>query len=124
MEVHTMEVGEVLIPISFFIAVATVIALWLLTRHRERLTMLDKGLSPEDIKSLYQRSTKAVGHPLSALKWGIVFACIGLAVLLGLWLQANYFVEGGVYPALIALFGGLGLITFYLISKRHFSDQI
>jgi len=119
-----MEAGEVLIPISFFIAVATVISLWFLTRHRERLTMLDKGLSPEDIKSLYQRSTKVVGHPLSSLKWGIVFVCIGLAVLIGLWLHANYFVEEGVYPALIALFGGAGLITFYLISKKHFSDQI
>jgi len=119
-----MEPGEVLIPISFFIAVATVIALWLLTRHRERLTMLEKGLSAEDIKTLYQRSTRAVGHPLHALKWGIVFACIGLAVLVGLWLHANYFVEEGVYPALIALFGGAGLITFYLISKKHFTDQI
>lgn len=108
--------GE-LIPMIFFLCVAAVWGLIALTRHKERMTMIEKGLKPEDIKSMYERGIIRM-NPLSSLKWGIVLVGVGLAVLLGMMLNNLYFVEEGVYPGLIALFGGLGLITFYMIAHK------
>ena len=79
--------------------------------------MLEKGLRPEDMKSLYDRGGMRI-NPLSSLKWGMIFVAVGIAALIGMYLHTNYFVEEGIYPALMCLFGGLGLIAFYLIANK------
>ena len=116
-----MNGPEVVIPIFFFICV---VAIWggiILTRHKERMTMMDKGMTPEDIKALYQRSTFRM-NPLSSLKWGIVFVAVGLAVLAGMWLRNTFYIQEGVFPGLIALFGGLGLIVFYVLAHKKVQE--
>lgn len=113
-----MSPGEALIPIIMFLTVGAILAGVILTRHRERMTIIEKGLRPEDMKALYERSTQRP-NPLSALKWGMVFLAIGLAVLAGMVLRDTYFVDEAVYPGLIALLGGLGLIAFYVIAGRR-----
>ena len=114
---------EELIPIFLFFVTGVVIALWLITRHRERLAMLDKGLSAEDIKSLYQRSNKMVGHPLTALKWGFILVAVGLAVIVGLYVDHLIDIDEVIYPGLIALFGGLALVRYYDIAKKQLKEQ-
>ena len=110
--------AELFVPIIFFFVIGGIIAAFVLTRHRERMTMLDRGLSPEDIKQLYVRSAGRFS-PFSSLKWGIVFLAVGLAVIIGMWLRETFYIPEGIYPALITLFAGIGLITFYLISRKH-----
>ncbi len=112
-----MQAHEVIVPVVFFLCIAGTWAFIVLTRHKERMTMIGKGLKPEDMKALYERGTWKM-NPLSSLKWGMIFASIGVAVLIGMYLHANYFVEEGIYPALMCLFGGLGLIVFYLLAKK------
>jgi hypothetical protein len=48
----------------------------------------------------------------------MVFVGIGLAAVIGNWLNNVYNVGDGVIPALMALFGGIGLITFYLVASK------
>jgi hypothetical protein len=48
----------------------------------------------------------------------MVFVCVGIAVLLGIWLHDAYGVEEGAMAGLIALLGGIGLIVFYLVANR------
>jgi len=110
--------AEIFVPIIFFFVTGGIIASFVLTRHRERMTMLDRGLSPEDIKQLYVRSAGRFS-PFSSLKWGVVFVSIGLAVIIGMWLRDSYFIGEGIYPALITLFAGIGLVTFYLITRKQ-----
>ncbi len=109
--------AEVFVPIIFFFVVGGIIASFVLTRHKERMTMLDRGLSPEDIKQLYERSA-GKANPYSSLKWGIVFLSIGLAVIVGMLLRETTYVEEGIYPALITLFGGAGLIVYYMTVRK------
>ena len=109
--------AELIVPTIFFLVVGGIIASFVLTRHKERMTMLDRGLSPEDIKQLYERSAGRF-NPYSSLKWGIVFVSIGLAVVIGMWLREVTYVEEGIYPALIALLGGAGLIIYYMIIRK------
>jgi hypothetical protein len=112
------RMSEVFIPIFFFLVVGGTIAVAILTKHRERLTMLEKGLTPQDIKSLYERSTARNQNIASALKWGIVFISIGLALLLGMWLREVYRIDEVVYFGLIALFGGTGLVIYYALANK------
>jgi sterol desaturase/sphingolipid hydroxylase (fatty acid hydroxylase superfamily) len=115
-----METQETLVPIIFFLVCGAAAIFAIYARHRERITMLDKGLAPEDIKKLYT-SGRAI-NPFSSLKWGMVFAAIGLAGLLGMWLEQAFMMPDGIYPALIALFGGLALVVFYAVSRRKLAD--
>ena len=116
-----MNGPEILIPLVFFFVIGAVWGSYILTRHKERLTMLDKGLRPEDIKLLYQKSAMQV-NPYGSLKWGIVFVAIGLAVIIGMLLRNITYVDEGIYPALIALFGGTGLIVFYSVARKKSMD--
>ena len=107
-----------IIPIFFFACVAAVWGAFILTRHKERMAMIEKGMAAEDIKSLYARQTWH-GDPHNSLKWGMIFIGVGAAILVGMWLRDAYMVNEGVYPGLIALFGGLGLVLFYIIAGRR-----
>ncbi|MBI5471421.1 MAG: hypothetical protein HY961_03660 [Ignavibacteriae bacterium] len=112
---------EDLAPVFGIVFMFTTIALiWgsiIFTRHKERMTMIDRGLKAEDIKSLYERHTFQVS-PLSSLKWGMVLVCIGLAILVGMWMHQVLLFEEGIFFGLIAAFGGLGLVLFYFIAER------
>jgi hypothetical protein len=112
-----MHATEVIIPIVFFISIAAVWGGIILTRHKERMTIIDKGMDPADLKALYERSGRAA-NPLSSLKWGILFVCIGLAVLIGIWLRDQFFFNDGVIPGLMAVLGGAGLVLFYFIASK------
>ena len=112
-----MQPHEVAVPIVFFLAVAAIWGVIILARHKERMTMIERGLKSEDIKSLYERQTLRV-NPLSSLKWGMVLVCVGIAIILGIWLRDNYMFNDGIIPGLIATFGGIGLVFFYFITKK------
>ncbi len=112
-----MSPVEVIIPVVFFLSMAAIWGGMVFARHRERMTFIEKGLRPEDMKALYERSV-ARPNRLSALKWGMVFIAMGLAILIGMYLRETFLVDEAVYPGLIALLGGLGLVMFYVVAGR------
>ncbi len=108
---------EIAVPIIFFLSMAGILITQLYTRHKERMSIIEKGLNPQDAKALYERASRQ-GSPLTSLKWGIVFVGIGAAVLLGIWLHETYGVADGAMAGLIALMGGVGLIVFYAVARK------
>ncbi len=112
----------ILIPIVFLLATAAVLVVWTTTRHRERMAMVEKGLSTDEIKAMYSRSVQH--DPLSSLKWGILFVFGGLAVLLGNLLHEYYHIEeGGVIIAMVGIFVGAGLLLFYSIASKKLKTK-
>jgi hypothetical protein len=107
-----------LVPIFLFASIAVVFAAHILTRHKERITIIEKGLKADEYAALYRNAERQV-YPLSSLKWGLILCLIGVAVLIGLWLQQVYDLEEGVFFGLIALAAGVGLITFYAIARKQ-----
>lgn len=118
-----MGAEEVLVPITLFMSTAVVFVIWLITRHRERVSMIEKGLSSEEIKAMYQRGIKDVKRdPLSSLKWGLLFLLAGVAILLGNYLHVQFNVDEGAIFGLVCLFVGIGLVVFYSIASKKLSQ--
>ena len=79
--------------------------------------MMEKGLKPEDIKSLYERGMRP-RNPRAPLMWGIVLTAVGLGGLIGIALLSWYHIDDGVVPALMAFFAGIGFIVFYAVTSK------
>jgi hypothetical protein len=116
-----MDATPVIITIFFFLTIAVIWGGAILTRHKERMALIEKSPQPDLVKSLYDRH-QGRSNPLAALKWGIVFFAVGAAILVAMYIRETYMVEEGVYPAMIALFGGLALVVFYFIAARKIRD--
>lgn len=104
-----------LVPIVFFIAVAVVLYVFIQARHRERMAMIEKGFDASLLQSDIRNRTGKYG----ALKVGIVAIGVGLGFLIGSILEATTTIDNDVaYFSMITLFGGFGLIIYYLL-VRH-----
>jgi len=112
-----MNGPEILIPIVLFVSVAIVFISYFTSRNRERMAMIEKGLSSEEIKAMFTRDMRR--DPLSSLKWGILFVLAGMALMLGVYLHENYNVDRGVIVGMMALFVGIGLVVFYSIASKR-----
>jgi len=112
-----MDVTGAIALIFFFTSIVLIIGGMILTRHKERMTIMEKGLGTEEIKALYMRGTWKI-NTLSSLKWGILFIALGLAILTGMWLHEVFMVKEGAIVGLVALFAGAALLVFYAIASR------
>ena len=83
-------------------------------RHRERMTMIERGVDP----SLFMKKPNSSSS--SALKYGLFLAglAIGLFVasLLDRFTQLQ---DEPIYFSMILLFGGIGLLAYYVIERRN-----
>ena len=105
-------------------------------RNKENMSMIEKGLDPK-IKPARPRPA-----PFQNLKWGLLLVGAGLGLFLAYLLDntllykvghyinkydsGDYEVNGAnvsIYFALIAIGGGLGLITSYRIEKKEPLDK-
>jgi hypothetical protein len=92
------------------------------SRHRERMTMIEKGVSPADFKGRPLRDLFRP-NPLSNLKWGLLALFVGAGLLLATYLERSLFWADSVYPASMLIFGGLALILFYGIANAKMKNE-
>lgn len=99
-----------------------VVYTWLSARHKERMAMIEKGVSPSDFKST---SLKEVftPNPLSSLKWGMLAMFVGIGLAVGNILDSLYYLDDSVYFASMLVFGGLSLVLFYFIASRKLQSN-
>jgi hypothetical protein len=114
------DIAPAIISVAFFLTIAAVWGAFLFTRHRERMAIIEKGLAPEEIRSLYKRE-RSSAYPLASLKWGLVLALVGLAAGIGAYLSHLGAFPDGVVVAIAFCAGGIGLIVFYLIARKQAS---
>lgn len=114
---------EVIIPIFLFGGTAAVIWKYFDARHKERMTIIEKGMVTEELKYLYSGGGWKT-NPYTALKYGMLAAFIGVGILVSAFLsQMFYGQEEQVTAGIIFLFAGLGLITFYTIAKKRMAED-
>ncbi|MBN1397488.1 MAG: hypothetical protein JXA06_05590 [Bacteroidetes bacterium] len=118
-----MNPADVLIPITLFGGCAVVLYKYFDGRNKERMAMIEKGVSPADFKSISPFRFWQ-GNTFSNLKWGLLFVFTGLGLLTGLQIESIFgFNEGSVVFATILISGGLALIIFYLIAAKKLKKE-
>ncbi len=107
-----LGIGAIAVYFSVALEMKTKLAL-IEARNKERLALIEKGMDP----SILDQKKPKDGY--SPLLWGLLFCGIALGALTGY--AISYY--SGVNEAIIInatamLFGGAGLILYYMISKK------
>ena len=106
---------DILVPIvsmiTTFGATFAAIYVYLTTRHRERMALIERGADPAMFKT--------ESNPMKALKWGLFFSGIGLGVLGGNWFWSALKMEPAIaFISMILAGGGLGLMIYYFLQVK------
>jgi len=92
--------------------------IFLSSRNKERMAMIESGVNPKDF--IIQRKVSAY----SILKWALLLAGVGLGLFFGSILEAYTNIdEEPAYFACALLFGGLGLLLAFLMTKKYEEKQ-
>ncbi len=103
---------DFLVTLIIVSAIFGIIYTYYITRHRERMTMMDKGI---DLLELSSRTTK---H-WATLKYGMLLVGFAIGILMGNILSTKYELENVVsYSSMTFLSGGISLIIHFLIEKK------
>ncbi|GGH38847.1 DUF6249 domain-containing protein [Dyadobacter endophyticus] len=101
----------VLVSVAAFLGIFGIVYVFLMTRHRERIALIEKGADA----SIFTDKNQAY-YP--TLKFGMLFVGIALGILMGNWLDNTYdFSKGVAYMAMVFLFGGTSLILNFLVER-------
>ena len=102
---------EILIPISLFASVVLILWLFLSTRNKERMALIEKGADA----NLFKTKSK----PFPTLKLGMFLVGIGLGILFGNIIAVSTSLEEPTaYFSMIFLFAGSSLVTNHLLEKK------
>lgn len=107
---------EILIPISFFLAVFGMAYLYLSTRNKERLALIEKGADA----SIFMRgkSHTAPIWKVLILNLALLLMGIGIGVFIAMLLtEYTTLNEDAVYPAVIFFMAGAALFLGYKMTK-------
>lgn len=108
---------EILIPISLFLAIFGIVYLYLSTRNKERLALIEKGADA----SIFMRG-KLHAAPIwkiLILNLALLLMAIGLGVFIASFLHYNLGVDDDVaYPGTIFLMSGIGLFIGFTMTKN------
>jgi hypothetical protein len=115
-----MSGEEVLIPVTMFAGGFAMVFGIVYMRTRQNLAMIEKGMNPKEFANR--------PAPYRNLKWGLLLIGSGVGLLIAYLLDLfSTAIDGEenatIYFALIAIFGGLGLIGSYSIEKKELLDK-
>jgi predicted MFS family arabinose efflux permease len=103
---------DLFVSIAAFGGIFGIAYVFLMTRHRERMTMLEKGTDP----SLFNTKSNSTSQ---TLKFGMLCVGIAVGILIGNLLYRNDWLDESVaYLSMIFLFGGISLILNFIIDRK------
>lgn len=107
----------ILIPLIVFSSIFGIAYVFLNTRNKERLSLIEKGADA----SLF--ATKKNHRSNLTLKFGMLAVGIGIGILIASILESYTILDDEVaYPSMIFLFGGLFLVANAMIEKKDRVD--
>ena len=98
-----------LVPIAFLLSVVAITKI--IADSRTRSKLIEKGVSAEEARALLSLPGRSARD--SSLKWGLVTAGIGMALVVVH--LAAFHGDDPIVPGLILLFAGAALLGHYLL---------
>ena len=103
---------DFLVSLAAFATIFGIIYIIVITRYRERMSMLEKGITPSTFD-------QKVGLGSTTLKFGMLCVGISFGILAGNVLYKNELIERApAFFAMIFLFGGLSLVLNFVIDRK------
>ncbi len=98
-----------------------VLIIKILSDNRIRKSLIESGQVDEKAKYLYLRGDRRPVDPLSSVKWGMVLVAVGLALIIGQFVnQFMYFGDAeGLTFGLMFLFAGIAFLVYYNLKKKE-----
>lgn len=87
-------------------------------RNKERLALIDKGATLEDLKVLLKNNANGTRNNLNNLRFGLLALFIGIGIFSGIQLSVVFNWPDEFIPAFILISGGAALILYYFIVLR------
>lgn len=110
-----MDLTGIIITLAFFATVFGWVYVYLTTRHKERMALIEKGADA----SIFSGKNTSFFGPLATLKLGMFLTGIALGILAGNLLETYTRMEEHIgYTSMIFLFGGISLILFYVYARK------
>ena len=106
---------EIIIPITLFASIFGIIYVFYMTRNKERLAMIEKGM---DVSLLNKRQGNRSILSYWVIKVGFLMVGLALGIVVGSLAANGLMGEDEAYPSMILLFGGLALIASYFVEKK------
>ena len=104
---------SILIPLIIFSSIFGIFFVWISTRNKERMALIEKGADA----TLF--ATKKKNYMNLTLKFGMLAVGIGTGILMGSIISSYTMLDEEVaFPSMIFLFGGLFLVGNALIEKK------
>ncbi len=106
---------DIIIPLIVFATIFGIFYIWIYTRNKERMALIEKGADA----SIFFSKKKRSYNRHTVLGFGMFLLGIALGILIGA-LLANLTMlgEGVSFSSMIIFFGGLSLILFYFLDKK------
>ncbi|NOY38371.1 MAG: hypothetical protein GXO83_12470 [Chlorobi bacterium] len=105
---------DIIVPIVVFATIFGIFYVWIITRNKERMALIEKGA---DASIFF--SKKLPGRGRTVLGLGMFLLGISIGIFIGAVLaNTTVLPEGVAYSSMIIFFGGLSLVVFYLIDKK------
>ena len=109
------HVGPFLVPILLGLGAFLMVFGLRYMENKENMAMIERGMEP--------RRKRRQANPSQTLKNGLLFIGAGLGLLLAIIITNTFNMPEdagtGLFFALIAIFGGLGMISAYLYERKN-----
>jgi len=97
---------DCLVSVAAFAAIFGIAYLYFISRHRERIAMLDRGIDPKTFQKEGQ-----------SLKYGLLAIGIAIGTVAGAILKMNGMEKNTSFISMIFLFSGISLVIYHLITS-------
>ena len=103
---------DMLVSVAAIGAIFGIVYVFLMTRFKERMSLMEKGLSPKEFNN--KKSVQS-----ATLRFGLLLIGISAGIMSGNFVASHFDVpREGAFLAMMFLFGGISLISSYLIENR------
>ena len=100
---------DALVSVVLFAAIFGMVYVYLMTRHRERMIILDKNLAVSPFRSV---------DNAGLMKYGITALGVSAGIIAGYVLDYAGFEESFSYASMVFLFTGISMIIAFFVLQR------
>ena len=109
-----------IVSLVFFGTVFGIVYVYLSTRNKERLALIEKGVDA----TLFNHKGRGFSIAKFILNLALLLIGIGIGIFLGFFLSSALDIKEEVaMPSMLFIFGGLGLVAGFFVTRKLERDE-